>query len=137
MTIKEKEEEVIEEFSFFEDWMAKYEYIIDLGKNLNGYPPEQKTPENIIKGCQSQVWLHAYMDGEKLIYKADSDALISKGLISLLVGVLSDQTPADILSNKLKFIEEIGLNEHLSPNRSNGLSSMIKTMKAYAIAFSK
>lgn len=135
-TIHKREEEIVEDFSLFDDWMSKYEYIIDLGKELEPLEEEYKTKENLVRGCQSQVWLHAFKNNNEVIFKADSDALITKGLVSLLVRVLSNNTPEDIIHANLHFIDEIGLKEHLSPNRSNGLSSMIKTMKAYALAFS-
>ena len=134
--INKREEEIVEDFSLFDDWMSKYEYIIDLGKELEPLEEEYKTKENLVRGCQSQVWLHAFKNNNEIIFKADSDALITKGLVSLLVRVLSNNTPEDIIQADLHFIDEIGLKEHLSPNRSNGLSSMIKTMKAYALAFS-
>jgi cysteine desulfuration protein SufE len=134
-TIAAIEEEIIEEFSIFDDWMDKYAHLIDLGKDLPLIDDALKTEENLIKGCQSRVWLVAELKDNKIIYKADSDAIITKGIVGLLVRVLSNQTPADILKNELNFINEIGLKEHLSPTRSNGLVSMIKQMKFYAIAY--
>ena len=135
MTIDQIEEQIIKEFSYFTDWMDKYEYIISLGKSLPLIDEQYKTDQYIITGCQSQVWLHAaYVDG-KVIYTADSDAIITKGIIALLIQTLSNQTPDDILNSKMEFINQIGLKEHLSPTRSNGLLSMIKQMKLYALAF--
>lgn len=133
MTINSKQDELIEDFSFFEDWMAKYEYIIQLGKELPLIDEVYKEPEYLIKGCQSQVWLHAdYVDG-KVIFTADSDAIITKGLVSLMVNVLSGHTPKEITDADLYFIDQIGLKEHLSPTRANGLVSMVKQMKMYAL----
>ena len=133
--IAEKEESIIEEFSLFEDWMDKYEHIIGLGKELPLIEESLKSDDLLIKGCQSQVWLHAKMEDGKVIYTADSDAIITKGIISLLIRVLSGQTPDEIINTDLTFIEHIGLKEHLSPTRSNGLVSMVKQMKLYALAF--
>ncbi|HIP36113.1 MAG TPA: SufE family protein [Crocinitomix sp.] len=134
MTIEEKEKEIIDDFAIYEDWMEKYEYIIELGKDLSIISDEYKTEEHIIKGCQSQVWLHAEKEDNKIYYTADADAIIAKGIISLLIQVLSGQTADEILDAKLNFIKEIGLQEHLSPTRSNGLVAMIKQMKMYALA---
>lgn len=134
--LQERSEQITEEFSMFSDWMEKYEYIIELGKDLPLIDPALKTDDHIIKGCQSQVWLDAKFDGSKVRFTADSDAIITKGIISLLVRVLSDATPKEILDADLKFIDDIGLKEHLSPTRSNGLLSMIKQMKTYALAYS-
>jgi cysteine desulfuration protein SufE len=134
MTIIEKEQEIIDDFAIYDDWMEKYEYIIELGKDLPQIDIQFKTEDNIIKGCQSQVWLHAEKRGDKIYYTADADAIIAKGIISLLIQVLSGQSADDILNAKLDFIKEIGLQEHLSPTRSNGLVSMIKQMKMYALA---
>jgi cysteine desulfuration protein SufE len=136
MTIKEKEQEIIEEFSMFDDWMQKYEHIIELGKELPLIDEQFKTDDYIIKGCQSKVWLNAEMKDGKVFYSADSDAIITKGIISLLLRVFNNQTPQEIISAELNFIDEIGLKEHLSPTRSNGLLSMIKQIKTYALAFS-
>jgi len=133
--IEAKEQEIIEEFSLFDDWMDKYEHIIALGKELPLIDEKLKTDDLLIKGCQSRVWLHASFQKGKVYYTADSDAIITKGIISLLIRVLSGQTPDDILNNDLTFINRIGLKEHLSPTRSNGLVSMIKQMKLYALAF--
>ncbi len=135
MTIIDKQEEIIAEFSIFSDWMDKYEYIISLGKELPMIDATQKKEENLIKGCQSQVWLDAKLDDNKVIFTADSDAIITKGIIALLIRVVSDQSPVEIIKNELYFIDKIGLKEHLSPTRSNGLVSMVKQMKMYALAF--
>ncbi|MDD2798162.1 MAG: SufE family protein [Bacteroidales bacterium] len=135
MTINEIQEEIIDEFSIFDDWMDKYQLIIDLGNSLAPLDEKYKVPQNLIEGCQSRVWLQAdYVDG-KVIYTAESDAVIVKGIVSLLVKVLSGHTPDEILENDLFFIERIGLKEHLSPTRSNGLVSMIKQMKLFALVF--
>lgn len=135
MQINQIQDEIIDEFSFFEDWMEKYEYIIDLGKNLPLIDPAKKNEEHIIKGCQSQVWLDAQDSDGVIRFTADSDAVITKGIIALLIRVLSEQKPADIAEADLYFIDRIGLKEHLSPTRSNGLVSMVKQMKLYALAF--
>lgn len=135
MTINEIQDELIEEFELFDDWEGKYEYIIDLGKKLPKLADEYKTEENIIKGCQSIVWLNAYMEGDKLIFEADSEAIIVKGLVSMLLKVLSGHTPEEILQADLYFINRVGLSSHLAQTRSNGLASMVKQMKAYALAF--
>lgn len=134
-SIKEIEDQIIDEFSMFDDWMEKYEYLIELGKNLPLIDKKYKTEEYKVKGCQSQVWLNAEMKDDKLIYKADSDAVITKGLIALLIRVLSNQKPEDIIDAKLDFIDKIGMKEHLSPNRANGLMSMINYMKKYAMTY--
>ena len=133
MSISEIENEIIDEFSMFDDWMEKYEHIIELGKELPIIEENQKTEENIIKGCQSRVWLHEEKEGGNISYSADSDAIITKGIISLLIRVLNNQDPKEIVNAKLSFIDEIGLKEHLSPTRSNGLVSMVKQMKVYAL----
>jgi len=135
MEINEIQEDIIEDFSVFDDWLDKYQYIIDLSKNLSLIDDQYKTPEYIIKGCQSNVWLHAELKDGKVMFTADSDAVITKGIVSLLVMVLSGQKPEDIANADLYFIDRIGLKENLSPTRSNGLLSMIKQMKLYAIAF--
>ena len=135
MTIKEIQEEIIDEFSMFDDWMQRYEYIIELGKNLPLIKEELKTEENIIKGCQSKVWLQGEQQGGKVVFTADSDAILTKGIIAILIRVFSNQKPADILEADTDFIDEIGLKEHLSPTRANGLVSMIKNIKMYALAF--
>lgn len=133
MTINSIQDELIEDFSFFEDWMAKYEYIIQLGKELPLIDEVYKKPEYLIKGCQSQVWLHADQVDGKVVFTADSDAIITKGLVSLMVKVLSGHTPEEIAKTELYFIDQIGLKEHLSPTRANGLVSMVKQMKMYAL----
>ncbi len=137
MTILEKEQEIIEEFELFDDWMDKYEHIIELGKDLPLIASEYKTNDYLIKGCQSQVWVNAeYLDG-KIIFTADSDAIITKGVIAMLIFVLSNQKPKEILESKLDFLKAIGLQEHLSPTRANGLLGMVKQIKTYALIFSK
>ncbi len=135
MTIQEIENQIIEEFSIFTDWLDKYEYIIELGKNVPVIDEKAKTDENLIKGCQSRVWLSCNVEDGKLYFAADSDAIITKGIISLLIRVYNGQTPHDILCSDLSFIEAIGLQENLSPTRANGLVSMIKQIKMYALAF--
>lgn len=135
MTINELQDNIIEEFSVFDDWMDKYALLIDLGNSLAPLDDKYKTENNLIEGCQSRVWLQAdYVDG-KVIFKGESDAVIVKGIVSLLINVLSGHTPQEILDNELYFIEKIGLKEHLSPTRSNGLVSMLKQMRLYALAF--
>ncbi|HKJ06914.1 MAG TPA: SufE family protein [Flavobacteriaceae bacterium] len=135
MTIKEIQEEIIDEFSMFEDWMQRYEYIIELGKSLPLIDEEHKIKDNLISGCQSKVWLHATTKDDTIEFTADSDAILTKGIVALLLRVFNKQKPADILSADLYFIDEIGLKEHLSPTRANGLLSMIKQIKLYALAF--
>jgi len=135
MTIQQAEQQLIEEFSYFDDWMDKYAYIIELGKELPMINPEYKTQQHLISGCQSQVWLHADCIDGKIIFTADSDAIITKGIVNLLIKVLSNRTPQEILEAKLDFIDAIGLRAHLSPTRSNGLNSMLNQMKMYATAF--
>lgn len=134
--IDERQEQVIDEFSVFSDWMDKYEYLIELGKDLEPMPEQDKNDDNIIKGCQSQVWLTASFDNGKITFKADSDAIITKGIIALLIKVLSGLTPSEIINADLHFVDAIGLRENLSPTRSNGLVSMIKQIKMYALAYS-
>lgn len=134
-TITEKQQEVIEEFSLFEDWMQRYEYMIDLGKSLPLISEEHKTEDNIIKGCQSKVWVHAGLEDDRLVFTADSDAIITKGIIAILIRVFSNQPPKAILEAQTNFIDQIGLKEHLSPTRANGLVSMIKQIKMYAVAY--
>ena len=134
-TIKEIQEEIIEDFAMFDDWIQKYEYLIDLGKELSPIEEQYKTEDNLIKGCQSRVWLHAEHTEGKIIYTADSDAIMTKGIVAILINVLSGQSPSEIANAKLDFINEIGLKEQLSPTRANGLVSMIKQMKIYALAF--
>jgi len=135
MTIKELQEEIIEDFDLFDDWMERYEFIIENGKTLPQIDEENKSDDNIIKGCQSKVWLHAEYNEGKIMFTADSDAILTKGIISLLLKVYNDQSPDDILSNDPYFIDEIGLKEHLSPTRANGLLSMVKQIKLFALAF--
>ncbi len=135
MIIKEIQEEIIDEFDLFEDWMERYEYIIENGKTLQLINEENKNDDNLIKGCQSKVWLHADYVDDKLIFTANSDAILTKGIIALLLRVYSNQTPKDILDAEPYFIDKIGLKEHLSPTRANGLVSMIKQLKLYALAF--
>ncbi|MGZ4033254.1 MAG: SufE family protein [Bacteroidia bacterium] len=135
MSIEEIENEIIDEFDVFEDWMGKYEYLIDLGKSLPLIDPKYKTENNLIKGCQSQVWMHSELKDGKIVYTADSDAIITKGMVALMIRVLSNHTPEEIINSKLDFVEKIGLTKHLSPTRSNGLLSMIKQMKLDAIAY--
>lgn len=135
MTINELQDEIIEEFSVFDEWLEKYNYLIDLSKDLPEIDPKFKTKENVIEGCQSKVWLHAELVDGKIVFYADSDAIITKGIVALLVKILSNQKPKDIISNKLYFIDEIGLQQNLSPTRSNGLLAMIKQMRLYAIAY--
>lgn len=134
-SIQEIEDEIVEEFSLFDNWDDKYEYIIDLGKKLSILPDAFKNEENKVKGCQSTVWLVANYESGKVIYKAESDAVIVKGLISILIRVLSNHTPDEILSADLDFINKIGMNSHLAQTRSNGLRAMVKQMKHYALAF--
>jgi cysteine desulfuration protein SufE len=133
--MKEIEQELISEFELFDDWMDKYNYIIELGKELPMIDAQYKTPEYLIDGCQSQVWLHADLQDGKVLFTADSDAIITKGIVNLLIRVLSGRTPQEIIDNDLSYLDAIGLKEHLSPTRSNGLASMIKQVKMYAIAF--
>lgn len=135
MTINEEQDEIIEEFSDFTEWMDKYQLLIDLGNEEKSLDPKYKTDSNLIDGCQSRVWLQAdYVEG-KILFTAESDALIVKGIIALLIRVLSDHTPSEILTSDLYFIDKIGLKEHLSPTRSNGLLAMMKQMRMYALAF--
>lgn len=135
VTIEDIQNDIIDEFSMFDDWMQRYEYMIDLGKSLPLINDQYKTDDNLIKGCQSKVWVYAEMKDEKVIFTADSDAIITKGIIAILVRAYSDQHPKDIINADTRFIDEIGLKEHLSPTRANGLVSMIKQMKLYAIAY--
>ena len=137
MTINEIQDEIIEEFSGFDDWMDKYQLLIDLGNEQEPLDDKYKTEQNLIDGCQSRVWLQADLIDGKIHFSAESDALIVKGIVALLIRVLSDHTPQEILDADLYFIEEIGLKEHLSPTRSNGLLAMVKQIKMYALAFSK
>ena len=133
--IKEIQDEIVDEFSMFDDWMQRYEYMIELGKSLPLIEEKYKVEENLIKGCQSKVWVHAEMEDEKLIFTADSDAIITKGIVAILIRTFSNQHPSAILEADTQFIDEIGLKEHLSPTRANGLVSMIKQLKMYAIAY--
>ncbi|WP_264559980.1 SufE family protein [Flavobacterium sp. N2270] len=135
MTIQQIQEEIVDEFSMFDDWMQRYEYIIELGKSLPLINEEYKTEENIIKGCQSKVWVQGEEKEGNIVFTADSDAILTKGIIAILIRVFSNQTPQDILDANTDFIDEIGLKEHLSPTRANGLVSMIKKIKMYALAF--
>lgn len=137
MTIRETQDEIIADFELFGDWMDKYEYIIQLGKELPMIETQYKVDDNLIRGCQSRVWLHTEMRDGKLFFTADSDAVITKGLISLVIKVLNEQTPKDIIESDLYFIDAIGLSSHLSPTRSNGLLSMVKQIKLYALAYQK
>lgn len=133
--IQEIQEEIIDEFNFFDDWTEKYQYLIDLGKNLPKFDLKNKIDSNLIKGCQSKVWLSSSFKDNIVIFEADSDAIISKGIISLLIRVFSGHTPEEILNSKIDFIQKIGLNTHLSQTRANGLLSMIKQIKIYALAY--
>ncbi|MFT4849697.1 MAG: cysteine desulfuration protein SufE [Sediminicola sp.] len=135
MTITAIQDELIDEFSMFDDWMQRYEYMIDLGKSLPIIDENLKTDDLIIKGCQSKVWLNAILEDDKVVFTADSDAIITKGIIAILIRVFSNQKPADILAANTNFIDDIGLKEHLSPTRANGLVSMIKQLKLYAVAY--
>ena len=135
MTIKDIQEEIIDEFAMFDDWMQRYEYMIELGKSLPLIDEQYKTDENLIKGCQSKVWVHAELKDDKIVFTADSDAIITKGIVAILIRVFSNQQPKDIIEANTSFIDDIGLKEHLSPTRANGLVSMIKQIKMYAIAY--
>lgn len=135
MSIAEIQNDIIDEFSMFDDWEERYQYMIDLGKSLPLIDPAYKTDHNIIKGCQSKVWVHAEMANDKVIFTADSDAIITKGIIAILIRVFSNQSPKDIIEANTDFIDKIGLKDHLSPTRANGLVSMIKQLKMYAIAY--
>lgn len=135
MSIKEIQEEIVEEFSMFDDWDERFQYVIDLGKGLPLIEEQYKTEENTIKGCQSKVWLHGEVVNDKVVFTADSDAIITKGIIAILIRVFSNQKASDILNADTNFIDKIGLREQLSPTRANGLVSMIKNIKMYALAF--
>ena len=137
MTIENAQKDIIDNFLFFDDWTQKYEYIIELSKDLEFMNESLKNEDNLIKGCQSKVWLHAEMNNGKINFLADSEAIITKGIISILLNVFNNRKPQEILDSDMDFIEKIGLKEHLSPNRANGLSSMYKQIKFYALAFSK
>lgn len=136
MTINEIQDEIIDEFSSFDDWLDRYQLLIEYGKELNSFPPEDLTPENLIEGCQSQVWFTARLEEGKVVYNAHSEALLVKGIVALLLRVLNNHTPKEIAESELYFIDEIELREHLSPTRSNGMAAMLKQMKLYAIALS-
>lgn len=135
MTIKEKQDRIIREFELLGDWQERYKYIIKLGQKLEPLDDEFKIDENLVRGCQSQVWLHTKLDGDKVVFEADSDAAITKGLVALMVRFYSGETPDAILSTSPEFIKKIGMQDHLSPTRSNGLASMVKQMKIYAMAY--
>lgn len=134
MTIKEIQEEIVDEFAMFDDWMQRYEYIIELGKSLPLIEDQYKIEENLIRGCQSKVWLHAEKNDDKIVFTADSDAILTKGIIAILIRTFSNQKSVDVMNADTSFIDEIGLKEHLSPTRANGLVSMLKQIKLYAIA---
>jgi cysteine desulfuration protein SufE len=136
LTLTQAQQEVVDEFALFSDWQDRYEHLIELGKDLPLIAPEHKVDDNLVRGCQSRVWLHAAPQNGLIHFTADSDAMITKGLVALLVRVLNDRTPQEILNTPLTFIDTIGLREHLSPNRSNGLVAMLDQMKRYALAFS-
>lgn len=135
MSIEEIQDEIVDEFALFDEWMDKYEHLIELGKELPLIDEQYKVEENLIKGCQSRVWLHAELNDNKIIFTADSDAIITKGIVALMIRVFSNQLPEAIAKASLDFIDEIGLKEHLSPTRSNGLLAMVKQIKMYAVAF--
>ena len=135
MTIKEIQNEIVEEFSSFDEWMDKYAYLIELGNDLEPYNDTYRVEQNILEGCQSKVWLHSWVEDGKVYYMGDSDAIIVKGIVALMIRALSGQKPQDIIDCDLSFIGEVGLKEHLSPTRSNGLVAMIKQMRLFAIAF--
>ena len=135
MSLKERADQMVEEFAMFDDWLDKYNYIIELGKSLPPIDPKYKNPTYLISGCQSQVWVHAALENGQVIFTGDSDALITKGIAAILIRVISDNTPDEILDDDFGFIDRLGLKEHLSPTRSNGLMSMMKQMKLYAMAF--
>ncbi|WP_224484257.1 SufE family protein [Robertkochia aurantiaca] len=135
MTIAEIQDDIVDEFAMFDDWMQRYEYMIELGKSLPLIDEKYKVDDNLIKGCQSRVWVHAELNDDKLVFTADSDAIITKGIIAILIRAFSNQKPQDIIDADTAFIDQIGLKEHLSPTRANGLVSMIKELKMYAIAY--
>ncbi len=135
MTIQEIQDEIVEEFGDFEEWMDKYAYLIEIGNDLEPFDDQHRLNENLLDGCQSKVWLHAWMEDGKVFYMGDSDAIIVKGIVALMIRALSGQTPDDILNSDLSFVDQIGLKEHLSPTRSNGLVAMIKQMRLFALAF--
>lgn len=135
MTIQEVQQEIVDEFGMLTDWMDKYSLLIELGNDLDGFDEAQRTDQNLIEGCQSKVWLHAWLNNGQIQFMADSDAIIVKGIVALLIRVLNNRTPDEILQSELFFVDKIGLKEHLSPTRSNGLVSMIKQMRMYALAY--
>jgi len=135
MTIQEIQNQIVEEFEVFEDWMDKYEYIIELGNGLASFDDKNKTPSNLIQACQSRVWLNGELEDGKVLFSADSDAIITKGIVAILIRVANNRTPEEVMNIDFNFIEKIGLRENLSPTRANGLVSMIKNMKAYGMAF--
>ena len=137
MTIEEIQQEIVEEFSMFEDWMDKYAYLIELGNDLQDLDPKDKNDQNIIRGCQSRVWLVAELIDGKINFRGESDAVIVKGLVALLLRVVSGRTPQELLENELHFIDDVGLNQHLSPTRSNGLLAMVKQIRLYAVAYKR
>ncbi|NQU51203.1 MAG: SufE family protein [Bacteroidetes bacterium] len=137
MTIEEIQQEIIEEFSMYEDWMDKYGYLIELGNDLEDLDPKEKNDQNIIKGCQSRVWLVADLVDGKIYFKGESDAVIVKGLVALLLRVVTGRTPKELMENNLHFIDDLGLKQHLSPTRSNGLLAMVKQIRLYAVAYSR
>lgn len=134
-TIKERQEVLVEEFEFFDEWMDKYNHIIEMGKSLDALPEKKKNNDLLVQGCQSKVWLHAEKNGENVLFQADADAIIAKGIVAMLIDVFNDQPAKEVAAADLGFLEEIGLKDHLSPTRANGLMSMIKQMKFYALAF--
>lgn len=137
MTIEEIQQEIIEEFSVYEDWMDKYGYLIELGNQLEGLDPKEKTDQNLIKGCQSRVWLVSEMDNGKIYFRGESDAVIVKGLVALLLRVFSGHSPKEIMESDLHFIDDLGLKQHLSPTRSNGLLAMVKQIRLFAVAYNR
>ena len=137
MTIEQIQQEIIEEFSVYSDWMDKYGYLIELGNELQDLDPKEKTDQNLIKGCQSRVWLVAGIENGKINFRGESDAVIVKGLVALLLRVVSGRTPNELLENELHFIDDLGLKQHLSPTRSNGLLAMVKQIRLYAVAYKK
>jgi cysteine desulfuration protein SufE len=137
MTIEQVQQEIIEEFSVYEDWMDKYGYLIELGNDLPNLDPKEKTDQNLIRGCQSRVWLVAEMEDGKINFRGESDAVIVKGLVALLLRVVSGRTPNELIENNLHFIDDLGLKQHLSPTRSNGLLAMVKQIRLYAVAYNK
>ena len=137
MTIEQVQQDIIDEFSAYDDWMGKYGYLIELGNELKDLDPKEKTDQNMIKGCQSRVWLVAEMENGKINFRGESDAVIVKGLVALLLRVVSGRTPKELIENNLHFIDDLGLKQHLSPTRSNGLLAMVKQIRLYAVAYNK